>query len=97
MDYTTESQIKQVEYSEKSAVQECLLLPSALFGFHNTATTVEQTKSGRDVFVLYPFWQMTRDNRQATYACLNYGEAYCPREIEKQAICLDGDVASVFF
>ena len=53
MDYTTESQIKQVEYSEKSAVQECLLLPSALFGFHNTATTVEQTKSGRDVFVLY--------------------------------------------
>ena len=53
MDYTTESQIKQVEYSEKYAVQECLLLPSALFGFHNTATTVEHTKSGRDVFVLY--------------------------------------------
>ena len=53
MDYTTESQIKQVEYSGKCAVQECLLLPSALFGFHNTATTVEQTKSGRDVFVLY--------------------------------------------
>ena len=53
MDYTTESQIKQVKYSEKCAVQECLLLPSALFGFHNTATTVEQTKSGRDVFVLY--------------------------------------------
>ena len=43
----------------------------------------------------YPFWQMTRDNRQATYACLNYGEAYCPREIEKQAICLDGDTAEV--
>jgi len=38
---------------------------------------------------------MTRDNRQATYACLNYGEAYCPKEIEKQAICLDGDTAEV--
>ena len=53
MDYTTESQIKQVGYSEKSGVQESLLLPSGLFGFHNTATTVEQTKSGRDVLVLY--------------------------------------------
>ena len=47
------------------------------------------------VIIKYPFWQMTRDNRQATYACLNYGEAYCPKEIEKQAICLDGDTAEV--
>ena len=47
------------------------------------------------VIIKYPFWQMTKDNRQATYACLNYGEAYCPREIEKQAICLDGDTADV--
>ena len=53
MDYTTESQIKQVEYSKKSGIQERLLLPSGLFGFHNTTTTVEQTKSGRDLFVLY--------------------------------------------
>ena len=47
------------------------------------------------VIIKYPFWQMTRDNRQATYACLNYGEAYCPKEIEKRAICLDGDTAEV--
>ena len=47
------------------------------------------------VIIKYPFWQMTRDNRQATYACLNYGESYCPKEIEKQAICLDGDTAEV--
>ena len=47
------------------------------------------------VIIKYPFWQMTRDNRQATYACLNYGEAYCPKEIEKQAICIDGDTAEV--
>ena len=47
------------------------------------------------VIIKYPFWQMTRDNRQATYACLNYGEAYCPKEIEKQAICVDGDTAEV--
>ena len=47
------------------------------------------------VIIKYPFWQMTRDNRQATYACLNYGEAYCPKEIEEQAICLDGDTAEM--
>ena len=47
------------------------------------------------VIIKYSFWQMTRDNRQATYACLNYSEAYCPREIEKQAICFDGDTAEV--
>ena len=41
------------------------------------------------------FWQMTRDNRQAIYACLNYGEAYCAKEIEKQAICLDGGTTEV--
>ena len=47
------------------------------------------------VIIKYPFWQMTRDNKQAVYACLNYGEAYCPREIEKQAVCLDGDTAEL--
>lgn len=48
------------------------------------------------VIIKYPFWQMTRDNKQAVYACLNYGEAYCPKELEKQAICIDGDTAEVF-
>ncbi len=47
------------------------------------------------VVIKYPFWQMTASNPKAVYACLNYGEAYCPREIEKQAICIDGDTADV--
>ena len=29
---------------------------------------------------------------EALYACLNFGEAYCPRQIEDQAVCLDGDI-----
>lgn len=52
MDYTKESQIKQVGYSGNCAPQDRLLLPSGLFGFHNTGTAVEKTKSGRDIFVL---------------------------------------------
>lgn len=34
----------------------------------------------------YPFWQMTAENPKAAYVCINYGEAVCPKEIEKQAI-----------
>ena len=52
MDYTTESQIKQVGYSENFGFQEKLLVPSGLLGFHNTETIIEKAKSGRDVFVL---------------------------------------------
>jgi hypothetical protein len=28
---------------------------------------------------------MTMENEKATYACLNYKEAYCPREIKAVA------------
>lgn len=44
------------------------------------------------VIIKYPFWQMTAQNPKAVYACINYGEAFCPRDIEKQSICLDGDI-----
>ena len=47
------------------------------------------------VIIKYPFWQMVRENQQAVYACLNYGETFCPKEIEKRAICIDGDTADV--
>ena len=69
-----------------------------------TRKTIEfPGKSGRlvcdeyitPVIIKYPFWQMTRDNRNAVYGCLNFDEAYCPRQIEKQAICIDGDSAQV--
>lgn len=45
--------------------------------------------------IKYPFWQMTAKNPQAGYACINLGQAYCPREIEHQSICLDGDIQKV--
>ena len=47
------------------------------------------------VIVKYPFWQMTMANEKAVYACLNYGEAFCPREIEDRSICIDGDIGEV--
>lgn len=48
--------------------------------------------SNTPVIIKYPFWQMTAKNPDATYACINYGEAYCPKQIEKRAICINGDI-----
>ena len=45
--------------------------------------------------IKYSFWQMTNDWPQATYACLNLGEAYAPEEIRDRSICINGDVGSV--
>jgi NAD-dependent SIR2 family protein deacetylase len=42
--------------------------------------------------IKYPFWQMTLQNPKATYACINYGEALCPKEIANQSICIDSDI-----
>ena len=45
--------------------------------------------------IKYPFWQMTFQNPQATYACINCSEAACPGEIEHQSICIRGDIGDV--
>lgn len=42
--------------------------------------------------VKYSFWRMTNQWPDATYACINLGEAYAPREIEKKAICINADI-----
>lgn len=48
------------------------------------------------VIIKYPFWQMTLSNENAVYACINYGEAFCPGEIANRSICIDGDIGDVF-
>ena len=45
--------------------------------------------------IKYPFWQMTMANENAVYACINYGEARCPREIKDRSICIDGDIGNI--
>lgn len=46
------------------------------------------------VIIKYPFWKMTNQNPNATYACINMGEAIAPREISARSICLNEDVGS---
>lgn len=45
--------------------------------------------------VKYSFWRMAHDWKNATYACLNYGEAYAPEEIRKKSICINGDIGEI--
>lgn len=47
------------------------------------------------VIIKYPFWRMTAANPRAVYACINYGEAYAPKEIMERSICIDGDIGEV--
>ena len=45
--------------------------------------------------VKFAFWQMTCDWPDATYVCLNYGEAYAPDEILGKSICINGDIGII--
>ena len=47
------------------------------------------------VIIKYPFWKFVKNNENAAYACINYGEAFCPEAIEDRSICIDGDIGNV--
>ena len=47
------------------------------------------------VIIKYPFWQMTAKNPNATYACVNNGQAICPPEIRHKSICINDDISNV--
>lgn len=45
--------------------------------------------------IKYPFWQMTHDNSNAAYICINLSESYIPAEIRKQSVCIGNDIGEV--
>ena len=47
------------------------------------------------MIIKYPFWALTIENPKAVYACLNYGEAFCPKQIQKWSILINGDIAEI--
>ena len=79
-------------------------------GWHRAAERYESflgTRGGKMLFlelgvgyntpgiIKYPFWQMTTRNPEATYSCVNYGEAVCPEQIKDRSICIDGDIGNI--
>lgn len=47
------------------------------------------------VIIKYPFWQSTLANHQATYACVNFGEAHAPVQIRDRSIVINDDIDAV--
>lgn len=45
------------------------------------------------VIIKFPFWKAVTDNPQATYICINKGEAVVPAQIERQAILIDSGLS----
>ncbi|MBQ7154544.1 MAG: Sir2 silent information regulator family NAD-dependent deacetylase [Synergistaceae bacterium] len=47
--------------------------------------------------IKFPFWRMTRENPEAFYVCINFGEAYVPEcaGISNRSICLNEDIGKV--
>ena len=45
--------------------------------------------------IKYPFWQIAERNRNASYVCINDRDTPVPRAIEKQSICVKGDIGAV--
>lgn len=43
--------------------------------------------------IKYPFWQMTAQNPNAVYACINNSDTYVPEEISSQLICIRENIA----
>ena len=79
-------------------------------GWHEAAERYDdflRTRGGRILFlelgvggntpviIKYPFRIMTSKNPEATYACINFGEASCPESIADRSICIDGDIGAV--
>ena len=47
------------------------------------------------VIIKIPFMRMTQEWPDATYACVNYGEAFTPVEILEKSICINDDIGNV--
>ena len=44
--------------------------------------------------IKYPFWNLVLKNKNALYACINYGEAVAPDNIKGRSICINEDIGS---
>ncbi len=47
------------------------------------------------VIIKYPFWQLTAQNKNAGYVCVNKDMAYAPEEIKPRSLCFSEDISDV--
>lgn len=51
--------------------------------------------SNTPVIIKYPFWQMTNENPNAFYICVNSQKAFIPQEIRKRSLCIPHDIGDI--
>ena len=44
------------------------------------------------VIIKYPFWKYTFENPNALYVCVNFQEAFAPKEIAARSVCIESDI-----
>lgn len=44
------------------------------------------------IIIKYPFWKYTAENQNATYICINQGQADSPSEIMRRSIYVNEDI-----
>lgn len=44
------------------------------------------------VIIKYPFWKYTVENPNALYACVDFQEAFAPKEIAARSVCVESDI-----
>ena len=47
------------------------------------------------MIIKYPFWKYTLDNPNAFYACVNFKEAFAPKEIANRSVCIEKDIGEL--
>ncbi len=47
--------------------------------------------------IKYPFWKMASENKNATYVCVNKGEAFCPERLGTKSFAIDEDIGDTLF
>ena len=73
---------------------EDLFIGVGEISLHVTVTLLKVVRNRYNTpgIIKYPFWRMTADNPQAVYACVNYGEAFCPEEIADRSIVVNAEI-----
>ena len=74
-------------YGYKAKGEDCYLS----FRRPESCTAVEHDNSGEQ----YRGYYFHPENPDATYACLNFGEAFCPEAIRERSLLLDGDIGEI--
>lgn len=58
-------------------------------------SSLVRNKLNTPVIIKYPFWKYTKENKNAFYACINYGQAGTVESIVKRSLCIDTDIHNV--